>query len=321
MISVSTITSCFRGERYLAKFLESVVAQTIFDEIEVVLVHNEPSEYELELVRDFQAHYPGRLQHLVVQSVEPLGASWNRSWRAARGHYVCIWNVDDLRTSDSLQCQRDALGVNPDAALVYGDFQTVSEFGKSDGPIIDTPEFDPNEFTRGFPIGPFPMWRRAIGEQVGYFDEQLRSGADFDLAVRIALNFRMRRVPNLLGYFTDAGIGLGTGSLFQPIERTVIELRYGIYDKIDYDYLPRAARYDIPHLLQFGLWVPVSQFVPDYEDFIQDRCNRWFVLGIDNYFATKNNSVNSRSSRRRLLKGGLGWIRAVNQTVRQRIGR
>lgn len=30
-ISVSTITPCFRGERYLGKFLESVAAQTIFE--------------------------------------------------------------------------------------------------------------------------------------------------------------------------------------------------------------------------------------------------------------------------------------------------
>ena len=45
---VSTITPCFRMKRYLQGFLESLPKQTFFEQLEVVLGHNEPTEEEDE---------------------------------------------------------------------------------------------------------------------------------------------------------------------------------------------------------------------------------------------------------------------------------
>ena len=270
-IDVSTITSCFRGERYLPQFLANVAEQTIFERTEVVLVHNEPNERETEIVRDFQARYPDHLQQIVVNPAEPVAASWNRSWCAAHGHYVCIWGVDDVRTPDSLQRQRDALDNNPEVALVYGDFVIVSDFGSTDGRYVHSLDFECEEFTRSCHLGPFPMWRKEISQRVGLFDEQFRSGPDFELAVRLALNFQMRKVPGLLGYFTDAGTGLSTGSPLQPIERTVVELRYGIYDKLDYAYISDAQKYNIGQIRFGDTWHPVDRFVPHYDELLLAR--------------------------------------------------
>jgi len=58
-VKISTITSCFKGEKYLESFLKNVSEQTILDKIEIVLVHNEPTEKEIELVKNFQEKYPG----------------------------------------------------------------------------------------------------------------------------------------------------------------------------------------------------------------------------------------------------------------------
>jgi glycosyltransferase involved in cell wall biosynthesis len=270
-IGVSTISSCFRGERYLPRFLANVAEQSIFERTELVLVLNEPSECETEIVGDFQGRYPGHLQQIVVNPAEPVAASWNRSWCAAHGHYVCIWNVDDVRTPESLLRQRDALDNNPDVALVYGDFVIVSDFGSTEGRHVDAPDFEGEEFTRSCHLGPFPMWRKEIGQRVGFFDEQFRSGVDFEFAVRVALNFRMRKVPGLLGYFTDAGAGLSTGSPLQPIERTVVELRYGIYDKVDRAYIADAQKYNIKQIRFGATWHPVDRFVPHYDELLLAR--------------------------------------------------
>ena len=60
----------------------------------------------------------------------------------------------------------------------------------------------------------------------------------------------------------------------------MIELRYGIYDKINYEYLPQATRYYISSLLQYGNWVSVGEFCPSYEEFILQRYKQWFLKGI-----------------------------------------
>ena len=314
---VSTITPCFRMKRYLQGFLESLPRQTFFEQLEVVLDHNEPSEEEVAWVRAFQEKHPGRLKHIIVEKVDPIGISMNRCIREASAELVTIWNVDDLRTPNSIEAQARLLLEQPDVGTVYGNFRVVRSFGATDGKLVDVSAVPASELTRSMIIGPFFMFRKALCEEAGYFDEQLKSGADFDLAIRLALHSKAAMTQAELGYYLNEGLGASTRpDSRQPIERTVIELRYGIYDKIDYDYLPRAVRYNVPYLLQFRQWVPVSQFVPHYEDFIQDRSNRWFVLGMKNYFTRKN-----CSRRRRLPKRGLGRINAVIQTMRQRISR
>lgn len=271
-VRVSAITPCFRGEGYLERFLRSVASQTILDEIEVVLDHNDPTPAELELVGRFQREHPGRLKHIVTTPVQPIGASMNECVLAAEGEFVAIWNVDDLRTEDSLERQCAALDAAPECSFAFGDFIIVSTFGERLGPRVSPPDFDREEFSRSMHLGPFYMWRKALTQSAGLFDEQLRSGADFDLAIRLALNESGARVGELLGYYLDAGLGASTrANSLQPVERTMIELRYGIYDKLDYDFIQRAGEYRVDALLQQGHWVPVGTFVPNYEELLAQR--------------------------------------------------
>lgn len=281
---VSTITPCFRMKRYLQTFLRQLPKQTFFGQLEVVLDHNEPTDEELLWVRAFQEEYPGRLKHINVSKVDPIGASMNRCIREASADLVAIWNVDDLRTPDSIEAQAMLLLERPNVDIAYGNFRVVRSFGATDGQLVDVSRVPPSELTRSMIIGPFFMFRKALCEKAGYFDEHLKQGPDFDLAVRLALHGKAAMTSRELGYYLNEGLGASTRpDSLQPIERTVIELRYGIYDKIDYDYLTQATQYNIPYLLQFGQWLPVSRFVPDYEVFIKERRARWFAAGIRRY--------------------------------------
>ncbi len=267
----SIITSCFRGERYLADFLANVAEQTLFAETELVLVLNEPSETELALAQDFQARYPGRMQQLVVTPVEPQAASWNRAWRAARAPYCCIWNIDDQRTPESIAVQCAALDAHPAAPLVYGDQLRVFEYGCRIGWHEHFPTYDRERFTRAYFCGAFPMWRKSLAAEAGYFDEQLRSAGDFDFTVRLSLRGPLLKAPGILGYFTDIGAGLSTGNVLCEIERTVIELRYGIYETVDIDYLDEARKYQIDKLRFDGQWQTVTAWVPGYAALLAAR--------------------------------------------------
>jgi hypothetical protein len=49
----------------------------------------------------------------------------NRCIEYATGDYLCIWNVDDLRTPDSIEVMAKALDENPDVDFVYGNYVIV----------------------------------------------------------------------------------------------------------------------------------------------------------------------------------------------------
>jgi len=294
---ISTITPCFKMKPYLKLFLDELPQQTIFNQIEVVLDHNEPDAEEIAWVKDFQAKYPDRIKHIITNPVEFIGPSMNRCITEASADLLTIWNVDDLRTPNSLELQVQAFTAGAD--MVYGNFQIVRKFGAKTGSWTDFSQYQnqPREFFRSMLFGPFMAFRKSLVEKAGLFDEQLKSGADFDLALRLAFHGKPGIVKESLGYYLNEGKGASTKpNSKQPLERTVIELRYGIYDKLDYDYVVRALDYDINNIYRLDQAIPASQYVPHYNEYlasakdrlIQPGLRRYSVLNITHYKAIRD---------------------------------
>lgn len=281
---ISTLTPCFRMKRYLKLFLDELPKQTYFDKLEIVLDHNEPDEEELEWVREFQAKYPNRIKHIITNPVEPIGTSMNRCIKESSADLLTIWNVDDLRTPDSIELTVKAFEKGGD--VVYGNFEVVRSFGLKSGSLTDFSKYQtmPEEFTRSMLLGPFMSFRKSLCKKAGYFDEQLKSGADFDLAIRLAFHGKLAITKRLLGYYLNEGKGASTRpNSKQVLDRTVIELRYGIYDKVDYDMITEAVQLDINNIYTDNTLIPVSQFVPDYQNLLLSRKERWHKSGLNRY--------------------------------------
>ena len=271
MSLVSTITPCYKGKAYLKDFLEDLPNQTMFEEIEVVLDHNDPDDEEITWVKDFQQKHPGRLKHIITSPVEPIGVSMNTCIKEASADTLCIWNVDDLRAPYSIEAQYKA--IKGDVELVNGNFTIVSEWKSYFGNYVDhaLAHTTPKEYTRSMILGPFFMFKKSLCEKAGYFDEQLKSGADFDLAVRLAIHAKeVALVRENLGWYLNEGKGASTrGDGRQPIERTVIEMRYGILDKIETQYLEGTRDFDIHRAVNYGEKISIEELVPGYKDFIR----------------------------------------------------
>jgi GT2 family glycosyltransferase len=86
------------------------------------------------------------------------------------------------------------------------------------------------------------MFRRRILEKIGYFDEQLLSGADFDFAMRLGSYGHGKHIDYNLGYYLNDRSGLSTkANSLQEIERTVVEIRYGL-DPINKSLIEKAKK-------------------------------------------------------------------------------
>ena len=256
MTKVSTITPCYNMGRYIKGFLENVSTQTHKD-LEIVLDHNDPTEAEVKLVETHNDKYDN-IFHIQVEGVDPIGISMNRCIENATGDYLCIWNVDDLRTPDSIEVMAKTLDDNPDVNFVYGNYHIVPTFGSTNGQYVD--ETGKEEYLKvGMILGPFFMFRKSALKKSGVFDEQLMSGADYDLALRLAFNGKGLHIPINLGYYLNDGQGLSTGSRKQPIERTVIELRYGVR-VLEPHLVPQTREYDVENIVIDDKKIPAKTF-------------------------------------------------------------
>ena len=258
MTKVSTITPCYNMSKYMKGFLDNLSTQTHKD-LEIVLDHNDPSDEEVKLVEEYNQQYDNIL-HIKVEGVDPIGTSMNRCIEYATGDYLCIWNVDDLRTPDSIEIMAKVLDDNPDIDLVYGNYVIVSKFGETNGQFVDVEPHIP-ELKEGMILGPFFMFRKSLIEKSGLFDEQLIQGPDYDLALRLVRNGKAHFIPDNLGYYLNEGLGMSTKpNSKQPIERTVIELRYNVR-VLEPQLVPHTREYDVENIIVDEEKIPVSNFI------------------------------------------------------------
>ena len=258
MTKVSTITPCYNMSKYMKGFLDNLSTQTHKD-LEIILDHNDPTDEEITLVEEYNKEHDN-IFHIVVEGVDPIGISMNRCIEFATGDYLCIWNVDDLRTPDSIEIMAKVLDENPDVDLVYGNYVIVSKFGETNGQFVDVEPHIP-ELKEGMILGPFFMFRKSLIEKSGVFDEQLIQGPDYDLALRLVRNGKAHFMPDNLGYYLNEGLGMSTKpDSKQPIERTVIELRYNVR-VLDPQLVPYTRAYDVDNIIVDEEKIPVKNFI------------------------------------------------------------
>lgn len=266
MMKVSTISPCYRMGNYIEKFLEDLQYQTLFPNFEIVLDHNDPSDSEIDLVRYYINKYPkGVIKHIITKPVDPIGISMNTCIKQSSGEYLTIWNIDDLRTPESLENQMKILDENPNIGIVNTNFKIVTKFGDKNGVQIDHTNYTLSEYKRGMILGPFFMFRKSLCQKAGYFDEQFRSGADFDFAIRLAHHSNIKFSYGNGGYYLNEGKGASTSGNLQPIEKTAIYKRYGVEDKILSEgclrFLDEALKYDIDNITNFGKKINFKEFL------------------------------------------------------------
>ena len=93
----------------------------------------------------------------------------------------------------------------------------------------------------------FFMFKKSVIEKCGTFDEQFKSGGDMDFAMRLGRKCKGVHTNKVLGVYLDEGTGLSTGSELQPLERTVIERRYGL-NILEPRFVEKSLSYDIENI-------------------------------------------------------------------------
>lgn len=277
---LTVVTSAYRSERYLEAYFNNMLMLEGLEWIKIIVVINDPTEKEKEISCIYTAKH-GETFEIVFTPRESIGASTNRGYKMADTEYVAYADVDDLRPPDAYKKQLQTLLDHPEADFTYGDFIAVEKFGDTSGALINTKEFDVKEFTRSSMVGPNHFFRRALLDKVGYWDEQLKSGGDFDFQIRAAYNCQFKKTKGILAYYL---LGENTNSasknMNNPIEQTVIGIRYGIYDKIDYRLLGHTNKYDISRIYIGNDRVAVEKFVPRYFEVLESLRKEKMLKGL-----------------------------------------
>ena len=215
-IDVSILCSLWRGGRYIEGYMRDIVAQTVFaDRCELIVIDAASPEGEGDVI----AEYAQRFGHRIVyhRTPERIGIyeAWNMAARMARGRYLTNANLDDLRRPDSIEQQCAALDALPHIDVVYQDVLYTPD------PDIPVDRVVSANVTTQFALATAqnmlftnaphnaPMWRASLHDRIGWFDETLRSAADYEFWLRALIDgagFYKINDPHAIYYQNPDGV-------------------------------------------------------------------------------------------------------------------
>ena len=180
--TVSVIIPTYNRADFLKEAIESVLAQT-FRDVELLVI----DDGSTDRTRDVLNGYGARLRP-IFQANRGVSSARNAGIRAAQGRYIALLDSDDLWLPKKLAAQIAVMEAQPDIPLCH-----TEEIWIRRGVRVNQMKKHQKHGGYIFPhclpfcvISPSSaLMRRAVFDEVGYFDEALPACEDYDLWLRI----------------------------------------------------------------------------------------------------------------------------------------
>ncbi|HNY30897.1 MAG TPA: glycosyltransferase [Fibrobacteria bacterium] len=211
---LTAIVSVYKAERFLRGCLDDLMDQSLWKagRLEIIVVDTGSPESESGIVRQYQARFGSdRIRLIRTEDRRSIYAAWNLGIQAARGTYLTNANADDRHHPQGLERLVEALETHPGSGLAYADSlctRTENETWTSHTAHARFwwPDFDAQLLFEGNFIGPHPVWKRALHDRCGLFQEDLRIAGDYEFWLRlVSAGVGFLHVPSALGLYLEGG--------------------------------------------------------------------------------------------------------------------
>lgn len=125
---VSIVTPCYNGEKYLSRFLESILNQT-YSEIELILINDGSNDETERIVQGYrQSFFAKGIRFLYeYQKNQGQAAALNRGLKLFTGEYITWLDSDDEIMPDFIKTKIDFLEKHSEYVYCYGKAIAVDE--------------------------------------------------------------------------------------------------------------------------------------------------------------------------------------------------
>jgi len=193
---VSVVIPTHNAAQYLGEALESVFSQS-YGNLEILVVDDGSTDGTAALLGSFAS----RLTYLSQEKSGPSKAR-NTGITNARGEYVAFLDADDIWLSNKIEKQVEILQKNPDAAFVYAQSQDFDDQTDRETTVHPENVCSGNLFemllVRPLVTLSSVVMKSSILLDVGGFDEALATAEDTHLYLKIARNYKIIGIPEIL---------------------------------------------------------------------------------------------------------------------------
>jgi len=192
---VSVIIPAYNGQEYIREAIESVLAQT-YRPIEILVI-DDGSPVSM---KDAVAGFGPEVRYLHQENGGTASAR-NLGWRSANGEFVALLDQDDLWLPQKLERQVPRFAEDPNIGLVVAWMEVFdTTTGEPKGNYQPAAEMTVHDMLRhDLPPVQTMIFRKSTLEKIGGFDASLRGTDDWDVNIRVAAEYRVVSVQEVLG--------------------------------------------------------------------------------------------------------------------------
>lgn len=200
---LTCLVSTYASAAFIEECLDDLVAQTIFPDVEVLIIDACSPQNEAERARPYLERYDN-IRYFITPERIGIYPAWTMGSMFATAPYITPLSTNDRLVANAYETLVNALDTHPAATLVYGDSYLTDKphqriGSHSAGGYYRWPDIDYGWLMLNCGVGPQPMWRKATHAQVGYFDRRYKATGDQEFFLRHARRNGLLHVPELTG--------------------------------------------------------------------------------------------------------------------------
>jgi len=191
---ISVITATYNMGQYLNDAIDSVLSQD-YQSLECIVVDDGSDDNTKNILAQYQED--PRVM-VICQDNSGQTVAKNRGISAAHGEFLAFCDADNIWLPDKLSRQIKCYNSNPEVGVVYGDIELMNEQGDP----LPTPSIKrySGRITGKLLADNFVTFNttlvpRRIIDKVGGFDESLSMAIDYDLWLRISVEYEFIHIP------------------------------------------------------------------------------------------------------------------------------
>ena len=179
--AISIVLPVHNGEPFLAAALESILSQS-FADFELIAVDDMSSDASPQILAAF-AEKDSRVRVITLDTNAKLPGALNAGFARARADWLSWTSDDNLLQPDMLATLLAARDRHPDADIIHAGYRVIDANGKAVG---HTPAESARHLLERNVVGCCFLYRRAVDESLGGYDETLFGAEDYDFWLRAA---------------------------------------------------------------------------------------------------------------------------------------
>lgn len=244
---VTVLMATWNRAHMISRAIESVRAQT-FSDWELIIADDGSTDETPKVVAEWQkrtlpAGRQARIIYARSEVNEGISKNYNRGLRMARGEYVAMIDDDDPWIGkEKLAKQVRFLDGNPTYVGCGGGVVVVNGAGEELyrylKPIEDG-DIKKHMLLSNPMANSTTIFRRAAGEQVGWYDETTRYSGDRDFWLKLGLVGRLYNFPEYFSYYTMGEHNTSIAKMRPHLKASLVIMQR--YKSVYPNYLPALA--------------------------------------------------------------------------------